>query len=167
MEPSVFEQISTKIAELNALLDSANAQALSAKEVGAKQKLSATMSSLFDSILPTLLAKPTLYADRLDRKQLADWKNTFNNAPTLSRDLENCINKVEGLRISTGQLINAKMLRLYKLLGADIADFPDLKPLHDEFVEHFKTGPRKIDPKKGGDKGTDKDTTDPTDTPTD
>lgn len=143
MEPTTFEQISTKIAELNALLDTANAQALSAKEVSAKQKLSAKMAAAFDNILPELQAKPTLYADRFDRKQLADWKNTYNSAPTLTRDMENCINKMEGLRISTGQVIADKMNKLYKKLGADVVDAPDLKPLYNVFVELYKRGPRK------------------------
>ncbi len=143
MEPSIYEQISTKIKELNALLDTANAQALSGKEVSGKQKLSAKMSALFDTVLPTLQSKPTLYADRFDRTQLADWKTTYNNAPTLTRDLETCIKKLEGLRISTGQLIAAKMLRLYQLLGADVYDYPDLKPLYGDFVRLFIKGPRK------------------------
>lgn len=166
MEPSIYDQISTKIAELNALLDTANAQALSAKEVSGKQKLSAKMSVLFDTVLPTLQQKPTLYAERFDRKQLADWKNTYNNAPTITRDLETCIKKLEGLRISTGQLITAKMLRLYQLLSADVVDFPDLKPLFDEFVKLFKKGPRKKGAKKEDNKDTDTDTSDTTDTPT-
>ncbi len=165
MEPTTFEQISTKIAELNALLDAANAQALTAKEVSSKHKLSAKMAALFDTVLPTLQSKPTLYPDRFDRKQLAEWKNTYNNAPGLTRDLLTCINKVEGLRISTGQLIAAKMFRLYQLLTTDVVDFPDLKSLYDEFVKLFKKGPRKKDDKKDDTKS-DSSSTDNTETPT-
>lgn len=137
MEPVTHEQIAKKIEELLVLLDAANAQALTAKQVNEKQKLSAKVSDLFDKVLPWLVSKPTLYTG-LDRDQLTFLKNTYNNAPTLTSSLQNCVAKMEGLRISSGQGIQSKMLKLYRYLDADVKDDLDLKPWHDQFVKLFK-----------------------------
>lgn len=148
MDPVVFEQISTKIEELKALLDAANAQALSVKEIRGKQRLSAKLAEKIGSTLQTLqVSKPTLYADKIDRKQLGDLKTTYDAIPDFVREIKTCIKKAEGWRISTGQNLNAIMLRLYRLLGADVPDNADLRPLFDSLAVVFKTGKRK--PKNG------------------
>ena len=46
MEPKILEQISTKIDELNALLDTANARAMDNDEVRSKQLLSTKLHSI-------------------------------------------------------------------------------------------------------------------------
>ena len=147
MEPKIFEQISTKIAELKALLDSANAQAMTPKEVQGQQKLSAKLYAQVSSILQTLqVSKPTLYADRINRQELTDLVRTYDAIPDLIRDLNTCIKKAQGWRISTGQRTNAIMLRLYRLLGADVPDMPDLRQLYDSLAAIFKLGKRKPKP---------------------
>lgn len=144
MEPTTFEQISTKIEELKSLLDAANAQALSVKEIRGKQKLSAKLAEKVGSTLQTLqVSKPTLYADSIDRKQLANLKATYDAIPDLVREINTCVKKAEGWRIFTGQNVNAIMLRLYRKLGADVPDNPDLSEFYDSLVAVFKIGKRK------------------------
>lgn len=148
MDAEIFAQISTKIEELKSLLDAANAQALSIKEIRGKQNLSAKLAEKIGSTLQTLqVSKPTLYTDSIDRAQLAKLKATYDAIPDLIREINTCVKKAQGWRISTGQNINAIMLRLYRKLGADVPDNPDLRTLFDSLAAIFKTGKRK--PKEG------------------
>lgn len=148
MDPTIFEQISKKIDEISALLDTAEARAMDNGEVRSKQLLSAKLHSASGTVLETLNDRPTLYADRLDRKQLEDLLNLYKKIPTLTTKLETCINKTKGWRIGTGHQISAYVRRFYGLLGADVAYMPDLRTIHDVLVAIFKKGKRK--PKNGG-----------------
>jgi len=167
MDAEVFEQISTKIEELKTLLDAANAQALSVKEVRGKQRLSAKLAEKVGSTLQTLqVSKPTLYADSIDRTQLANLKATYDAIPDLIREINTCVKKAEGWRIFTGQNINAIMLRLYRKLGADVPDNPDLVEFFDSLAALFKTGKRKPKEEKKDDTSNKGDASNGTDEPT-
>ncbi len=147
MEPTILEQISTKIDELNVLLDTANARAMNNDEVRSKQLLSTKLHSASGEVLETLLDRPALYDGRIDRKQLEELLNNYDKIPTLIKKMETCINKAKGWRILTGQNISIIIRRFYRLLGADVPDMPDLKSIYDGLAALFKTGPRKP---KGG-----------------
>ena len=154
MEPKIYEEISKKIDELNALLDAANAQAMSTDQVRGRQLLSTKLHSASGSALQTLLDRPTLYTDSIDRKLLGDLLTTYDKIPGLSQKLDTCANKTKGWRIATGQNINATMLRLYRKLGADVPDMPDLRTLYDSLVAIFKIGKRKPRVEKPNGNGT-------------
>lgn len=155
MEPKIFEDISKKIDELNALLDTANAQAMGNDQIRSKQLLSTKLHSASGPTLQTLLDRPALYPDRIDRPQFADLLNTYDKIPGLIQKLETCINKTKGWRILTGQFISIVMRRFYRLLGADLPDKPDLKSTYDGLAALFKTGKRKPKDAKDGKNGTD------------